>query len=130
MNEAIAIGRIVHFVLPNGYHRPAWVIDAEDRAGVLLEVHPAPGEGTGYAEAVPDLPIFYTRAVEGHGFRQWHFHGNCKGGRYSEPDPPVLMVDPHAPPHLRWSDATMAGGEERLELVHIPGECANCDALR
>lgn len=41
-----------------------------------------------------------------------------------------LPSDPGRQPHLRWSASTMAGGEERLELTHIPGACANCDALR
>jgi hypothetical protein len=140
MNHPIQIGRIVHFVLPNGWHRPAQILDVgsevrggpSNEEGQLLEVHPIPGEGSGFAELVEGIPIFYARAREGHHAREWHWHTDCKanGGQYLEEEPSAIPISLHAPPHLRWSASAMAGGEERLELVHIPGECANCDALR
>lgn len=130
--EQISIGRIVHFVLPNGWHRPALILDVggpSAEEGQHLEVHPLVGEGTGYGELAAGVPIFYAIARRGHHAREWHFHGDCKGGRHMEAEPLALQLG-SAPPHLRWSAVTMAGGEERLELVHVPGECANCDAIR
>jgi hypothetical protein len=135
--EQISIGRIVHYVLPNGWHRPALILDVGSEVrggpaseeGQTLEVHPLVGEGTGYGELAAGIPIFYARARQGHRAREWHFHGNCKGGRHMDAEPVALQLG-RARPHLRWTIATMAGGEERLELVHVPGECANCDAIR
>lgn len=74
MSTALSIGRIVHFVLPNGQHRPAIVTRVwTPVCGQLAVFTDIANDARDVPEAVAQLVEYRSSVMEGTGPGTWHW---------------------------------------------------------